>query len=274
MDLTGPADVNLPLEGFPQNLWEQVSLARHRLLMLDHDGTLVAFETLRNRAIPPRRLRELLVQVAETSQTTVVMVSGRPVRELADLLERPPVTLVGEHGWEWCDPGERVVRHPLPRGAATRLDRAERLARDAGLASRLERKRASVAVHTRGLDAAAARDVTTTAARAWTSVLEGAPLRLAPFDGGLELRVRGRSKATAVRDLLTREPADTLAVHVGDDDTDEDAFEALAGIGFGVRVGEPGPPTKASAWLRDPGEVAVFLERWLEVTTAETHRRG
>ncbi len=269
MDLTGPPDANRALDGIPGPLWDQVSLARARLLMLDHDGTLAPFETDRARAVAPRSTRELLQRIAESGRTRLVVVSGRPVRDLAALLEPVRLTFVGEHGWEVSAPGERVVRHPLPRGVASRLERAARLARAAGLTAHLERKRSSIAVHTRGLDAEGAAHVTSGAALAWSPLLDRAPLRLVPFDGGLELRARGRDKGTAARELLAREPAGTLAVHVGDDTTDEDVFEALGETGFGVRVGGPGAPTRARAWLRNPDQVARFLETWLELTTRE-----
>jgi trehalose-phosphatase len=264
MDLTGPAEVPDPPGGFPPRLWDVVSLARHRLLMLDHDGTLVPFEMVRTRAIPPGETLALLQRIAGSRHTTLVVVSGRPVRELAKLFDRPPWTLVGEHGWEWADPGAPVVRHPLPRGVAARLDRAERLARDAGLGERTERKRSSIAVHTRGLEVDRAREVAATAARAWTPAMDGAPLRLAAFNGGVELRTRGRDKGTTARDLLARELPGTLGVHVGDDETDEDAFTALAPAGIGVRVGAPGVPTGASAWLHGPEQVERFLATWIE----------
>lgn len=264
MDLTGPAELPDPPGGFPPRLWGVVSLARHRLLMLDHDGTLVPFEMVRTRAIPSGETLALLHRVAGSGHTTLVVVSGRPVHELAHLFGQPPWTLVGEHGWEWAEPGGPVVRHPLPRGVATRLEQAERLVRETGLGERIERKRSSIAVHTRGLDVPQAHAVAATAARVWTPVMDDALMRLASFEGGVELRVRGRDKGTAARDLLAREVPGTLGVHVGDDDTDEDAFTALAPTGIGVRVGAPGVPTGASAWLHGPEQVARFLAAWLE----------
>lgn len=262
MDLTGPNAGAQVSGGFPPRLWERVSHAPHRLLMLDHDGTLARFELIRARALPSRETLDSLRRIAETPTTTLVVVSGRPVRELADLLHRPPWTLVGEHGWEYVDPGERIVRHPLPRGAPARLDRAERLVRDAGLGERIERKRASIAVHTRGLSDAHAREVHVTAVRAWTPVLEKAPLRLTAFNGGVELRVRGRDKGTTARDLLAREAPGTLGIHVGDDDTDEDAFRALQGLGVTFRIGPADQPTSARRRLRDVSAVEAML-RWL-----------
>lgn len=273
MDLKGPEDEPRVIEGSPPHpegspphAWRAVSLAPHRLLMLDLDGTLVPFEIERSRAVPASGTLSLLARIAASGVTTLAVISGRPVRELAELLSHPSWTLVGEHGWEFQDPGQRVIRHVPPQGAADRLDRAERIAHDAGLGARLERKRTSLAVHTRGLDETRAREVETIATRLWASLMDGAPMRLTPFHGGLELRLTGRDKGTAVRHLLAREPEGTLAVYVGDDRTDEDAFAALPADGISVRVGPPEVPSAASARLAGPEDVARLLAWWIEVT--------
>jgi trehalose 6-phosphate phosphatase len=48
---------------------------------------------------------------------------------------------------------------------------------------------------------------------------------------------------------------------VGDDETDEDAFCAVAGSGIGIRVGDPHVVSAAEYFLADSDEVAMFLER-------------
>jgi trehalose-phosphatase len=50
-------------------------------------------------------------------------------------------------------------------------------------------------------------------------------------------------------------------VYVGDDETDEDAFRAIADRGIGVVVGEEHRPTRARYALADPDEVRNFLDR-------------
>jgi trehalose-6-phosphatase len=54
------------------------------------------------------------------------------------------------------------------------------------------------------------------------------------------------------------------ALYVGDDLTDEDAFQSLLGIGRSIRVGAPqeGPPSGADLHLPDPDAVLQLL-RWL-----------
>ncbi len=273
MDLKGPEDEPRPIEAFPPHAWRAISLAPHRLLMLDLDGTLVPFEADRHRAVPDPETLSLLQRIAASGATTLAVVSGRLMRELSPLLGHPSWALFAEHGWEHCEMGH-VVRHALPGGARSRLEEAERIAREAGFADRLERKRASLAVHTRGLDAFRAREVEATATRIWTALTEDAPLRLCPFHGGVELRVQGRDKGSAVRELLARESPGTLAVYVGDDRTDEDAFAALPPDGIGVRVGPAGVSSAARARLRDPRDVARFLAHWLEVTEGGRRARA
>ena len=48
---------------------------------------------------------------------------------------------------------------------------------------------------------------------------------------------------------------------VGDDDTDEDAYRAVAGSGIGIRVGDPHVASAADYFLADTDEVATFLGR-------------
>jgi len=255
-------------------LWRIVSLAPHRLLMLDHDGTLAPFHAVRERAVPPPRTLELVRGIATTASTDVAIVSGRPIGELQALLGGLPISLVGEHGWEWREAGGQLVRHALPEGAEVRLARAEEVARGAGFTPYLERKRTCIAVHTRGLAEPLAREVEESVAFAWGRDVVAPPLRLTRFDGGIELRVAGRDKGTAVTQLLEGEAIATLAVYLGDDRTDEDAFEALRDRGFGVRVGAPDRATLATGWLSGPEEVVAFLEAWLRIAGGERLATG
>jgi trehalose 6-phosphate synthase/phosphatase len=51
-------------------------------------------------------------------------------------------------------------------------------------------------------------------------------------------------------------------VYVGDDQSDEDAFWALAGLGFTFRVGSADTPTQAARRLPNVEAVRTLLE-WL-----------
>jgi trehalose-phosphatase len=68
-----------------------------------------------------------------------------------------------------------------------------------------------------------------------------------------------RGKGGAVLDLLSEFPQGTPAIYIGDDGTDESAFEAL-GDQITIRVGKP-KKSAAKYYLRDPDEVIRFLFR-------------
>ena len=76
-----------------------------------------------------------------------------------------------------------------------------------------------------------------------------------------ELRPPGTDKGAALRRLMAEPPfAGARPVFVGDDLTDEHAFEAAAALGGGgVLVGPP-RPTAARWRLNGVGEVTCWLE--------------
>jgi trehalose-phosphatase len=249
--------------GVPAVLWREVSLAEHRLLMLDYDGTLAPFHRLPDEALPWPRSLELLRAIAARAHTDVGMLSGRPVDELLRLLGPLDAELVGEHGWERRERGGGIVREPLPRALRLSLDAAEAGARAQGWAGQLERKRTGLVLHVRGLPPSHALDLVARCEAAWSEAASHPGLRLDRIDGGLELRARGQDKGTAVLRLLSRRPPGTLGVFLGDDVSDEDAFAALRGRGFGVRVGGRSRESHARGWLDSYREVPGFLETWL-----------
>ena len=53
---------------------------------------------------------------------------------------------------------------------------------------------------------------------------------------------------------------DVLPLYIGDDVTDEDAFEALSERGIGILVTEKAQRTMARYVLKDPSEVRTFIQ--------------
>src|SRR5512143_421226 len=81
--------------------FRQVSEAKHRLLLIDYDGTIAPFQIDRTRAFPYPTIPELLDSIMATCSTRVVLVSGRNAREIPPLLGlRPHPEIWGSHGFE------------------------------------------------------------------------------------------------------------------------------------------------------------------------------
>jgi trehalose-phosphatase len=250
-------------EGIPERFWGRAAAAAARLLVLDYDGTLAPLGVDRAEARPLPASLEALRSIAGSGEPLAV-VSGRPVLDLARLLGDLPAVLVGEHGWEERRPGGPVVRHPLAGAARSGLESAARAAAAAGWEPFLERKRTALMLHTRGMPAGRAAEAARACREAWRGPAEAGGLRLAEVNGGIEIRAAGRDKGTAVASLAGEAPPGAFMVYVGDDETDEDAFAAVRGRGFGVRVGPPGATSLAEGRLASCEEVSAFLAAWLD----------
>ena len=247
--------------------WRRLRAAPRRFLGLDYDGTLAPFKVDRLAAVPSTGVLQALHAITAGS-TRVAIISGRRLDEVLTLLgvddARLDVDVIGSHGYEVRRAGRAPRLVPLSASQATGLTRAaESLKRSA---DRLERKAASLAFHTRGLEPGEAARLEAQAAAIFDAEVTAGQGALAarPFDGGVELRAVGLDKGTALAELLDDEPDDALCVYLGDDRTDEDAFEVVQRRGgLGVKVGPAvGYTTRATAYLSGCPRVVRFLERW------------
>lgn len=237
-----------------------------RTLLLDYDGTLAPFREERDEAVPYEGVRKTVEDLLDDGRSRVVIVSGREVEVLRSLLGiEPPPEMWGSHGWERYTADDGLVRADPGDQARNGLERALTAARSRVSEERVEVKPVSVAVHTRGLDPTRAESLLDEVRPPWKEIASGSGLELHDFDGGVELRVPGRDKGTAVRDILAETPPDGPVAYLGDDRTDEDAFEVLGGLGdraLRILVREELRDTKADLWIRPPEELLEFLRRW------------
>lgn len=247
----------------PADFLTRVRAAPRRLLLLDYDGTLAPFHVNPRRAQPYPGVCQRLDALMADGRTRVVLVSGRWTRDLLPLLalQRQP-EIWGSHGWEQLKPDGGYAVAPIREEALRRLLEADDLEqRLEALGGRCERKPAGFAVHWRGLPAGQIDRIREQVFEKWkTDALERS-LVWHDFDGGIELRAPGRTKGYVVDTLLAEEP-DVPAAYLGDDNTDEDAFQAIKGRGLGVLVRPESRPTAADLWLRPPRELLDFLARW------------
>jgi trehalose-phosphatase len=234
--------------------------------MLDYDGTLAPFTPDRDRAFPYAGVREILMEILALRNTRVVVISGRAIKDVTRLIALSPQPEIwGSHGWEHLTAEGAYELWPLEQSAQDGLREGGLRLDELGLAARREDKPVSVAVHWRGLSSAEADAIRSKAMAVWSPLVASSCLEVHPFDGGLELRVRGRHKGFAVDAVLASENREIVAAYLGDDLTDEDAFKALAGRGLRVLVRTEFRETLADLWLEPPNELLAFLAAWRDV---------
>lgn len=258
-----PSDI---ADGIPDALWRRVRDACERVLMLDFDGTLAPLRPRPEDAAVPPEVRALLDRIHDDGHTRLAIVSGRPAAELAERLSGLRVPIFGAHGAEWTLPDGTAARVPLASEVVRALALAAERADEWAGAAHVERKHGALVVHARHLAGPERDALLDSCTRAWAPLAQHGALRFDRGAASAELRASAVHKGVAVRALRERAPAGALGVFVGDDLTDEDAFEAVRDWGFGVRVGPRGKPTYAQARLPECEAVPGFLARWLAAT--------
>ncbi|HEX6208679.1 MAG TPA: trehalose-phosphatase [Actinomycetota bacterium] len=211
-----------------------------------------------DQAILDDEMRGALLRLRD--RWPVAVVSGRDLQDVRGRVGVDGVAYAGSHGFEIVTPGGRQElkgEDYLPD-----LDAAEGKLREAlPGGARLERKRAAIAVHVRGMEAdeipGVERVVDEVAAR-------HTRLRVTGGKRIFELRPDlDWDKGRALRWFLeVLGLTDAVPVYVGDDLTDEDAFQEIRedGLGVVVRGEHDERPTLAHAALDGPDEVRGFLE--------------
>ncbi len=203
------------------------------LVACDYDGTVAPLVDDPSQAAPLRDSVAALRSLAEQPNTHVTVVSGRSLRDLANLSRLPEdIRLVGSHGSEF------------DLGFASQLEpdlverRAQITAEVRALGERydalIEEKPTGVTFHLRGMgddvkEAARHDLVTGPAGHDWIHTRNGHDI--------LEFSVIDTNKGTAI-DTIRHQVGASAVVFFGDDVTDEDGFRSLSGPDVGVKVGD------------------------------------
>jgi trehalose-phosphatase len=223
-------------------------------LFLDFDGTLAELKDDPREVVLNRAARTALMRLAENPAVRACIISGRRLADLRTMVGVPGVQYLGVHGGD--APGAEFPPDVARTVAEARRELASRLNGNGNVL--IEDKGMAFSVHHRraqALEASHAREIL-------GQVVEqfGGALWIVPGDRVWEVLPREiRGKGHAARRLLRLQPAGAMPIYIGNDDTDEAAFSALA-AGLTARVG-PVRKTRARYFLRNPTEVARFLER-------------
>ncbi len=236
------------------------------LVLLDFDGTLAEFG-LDPAAVTLTPSRQMLLQtLGRRTDLSAGLVSGR---RIADLRERIPsgtsLFLAGLHGMEIEGPGLKFAH----KAVALAAPGISVLAKDLRRAVKplpgvfLEDKTYSIVMHVRGASKAdQLHAVTRFNALAGPLLAEGT-VRLQPGDHVFELLpnvdwAKGDAVRAIIRHVETETKETVWPVYIGDDATDEDAFEEIGTNGLTIAVGTR--PAGASFQIDDPAAVECFLK--------------
>ncbi|KYH44891.1 trehalose-phosphatase [Branchiibius sp. NY16-3462-2] len=225
----------------------------------DFDGVLAPIIADPMAARPLPASMTALRAMADAAGVTVALVSGRDLstlRHLTGITQDEPIVLIGSHGAQSSDP--QLIAAEFDAAAQQRLDAAEQVIAAVAVqhpGARVEGKPTGVVLHTRGMPAeqedAALRDAQEQAgALDDVVVIAGKSI--------LEVQVVDVSKGAALQ-ALSQSRGAAATIYLGDDLTDETAFEALSGDPTNVTIKVGDGDTAAAFRIADPQAVAETL---------------
>jgi trehalose 6-phosphate phosphatase len=228
-------------------------------LFLDFDGTLVEIADRPDTVVVPPDLGGTLRALRDRLGGALAIVTGRSIAVIDGFLAPDRFDVAGLHGAEYRLTGQlfpcRTEDHPELRLGIEELER--RFASEPGIL--IEDKGCSVAVHWRL--APEAEDLAASTIMELAAAL-GPTYRLQLGKAVAEVLPARASKGGIIRHFVTQGPyRDRQPIFIGDDLTDEQAFEAVDALdGISVRVG-PGP-TRARYRVEAPSVLREVLARW------------
>jgi len=247
--------------------WQARPIDSHTLLLLDFDGTLAEFDVNPAAVRLTAARQQVLRSIAARSDLSLGIVTGRRIVDVRERTGAGPMAFyAGLHGLEIEGPALRFMHNAASLAAPTigiltpqLIEAVEELP---GVF--VEDKGLSVVLHTRGASKADGLHARTRLYALAAPYLNGGVLRVQPGDEMIELLPNIEwTKGDAVRCIMRHVHAQrrqlVWPIYVGDDATDEDAFEAI-GAG-GLTIGVSSRPVGASYRLSDPAAVELFLRQ-------------
>lgn len=246
-----------------EDIIKRAENSSHILLFLDYDGTLVPIckePSLAKLSLNDKRLLEKLSRIPWFSTG---IISGRSLEEIRDLVGVKSLFYAGNHGFEIAFQ-EIVWVHPAINGFKVGLKEITRKLNDhtRGIKGILvEDKKETVSVHYRKVIGRTPGEIM----KIISMVVEPYAKMFTVTRGKKVYEVRpnidwDKGKAVVKLSQLLDLKTKPLKIYIGDDQTDEDAFNVLGEDDISIRVGYK-KDSKARYFCRGSSEVLRFLKK-------------
>ncbi len=246
--------------------WLADALHGKRLaLFLDYDGTLTPLCDHPRDAVLSSRMRAALEACTARPNIDIAIVSGRAQSDIRRMVNIPDLLYVGNHGLEIAGGGIPEFHHEdLVHYRVRTQELAQKLSAIASDGAWVEEKGHTLTFHYRNVPGALREAL----AEEVRSIVHHFGFQARPAHAAVEARPpigwdKGRAVLHVLRERYSVDWSERVrVVYVGDDETDEDAFRMLTGLGVTFRVGSPDALTAAARRLANVDAVQALLE-WL-----------
>ncbi|MFW6269022.1 MAG: trehalose-phosphatase [Bacillota bacterium] len=254
------SEITKPVYIFENNNLKKIKkiLKRHSYwaLFLDFDGTLAHFTEDPNKTKPLTGIANILNKIVSYDFINLVIISGRKLEDLKKKIKLKNNTYyAGLHGLEMdkfspkLKPQDNFIKTIKNKIRKSAFFTDEVKLEDKG--GVLSIHHTSSYKHKNELKIFIKNNISKE-----YKVMEGRQI--------IEIKPKNWDKGKAVMFLLRKFKYNPLPIYIGDDTTDEDAFEVIENITIHVK-NEDELKTKASYYLHDPVEVKEFLKIFLDI---------
>ncbi|MDQ3394905.1 MAG: trehalose-phosphatase, partial [Bacteroidota bacterium] len=247
------------------DLKRKYHVADKKLLLLDYDGTLVPYVDKPKDAVPDKELINILENLTESSDSKVVIVSGRDQETLDRWFRDINVDIIAEYGswsredFKWKQ--NNKISDEWKKEIMPYID--EFIEKTPG--SFLEEKTHSLVWHYRKVDAWLANLRVQEFLNAFVYPCTKLNLEIMEGKKTIEVRVADIKRHEAVRKWLKQEKWDFIMA-IGDDQADEEMFVSLPKNTYSIKVGYGA--TKAKFHLvshEDVRELLAYIPKKLKL---------
>lgn len=256
--------------------WREVSLSIKAagcvLLVLDYDGTLSPIVEHPALAVLSKTARDKIRYLSSHAHFSIGIISGRSLEDIKRKIGLDDIYYAGNHGLEIESPKMKFTSPEAKKLMVLMLrlegQLADKLSSIRGVF--VENKNLTLSIHFRKAkekEIARLKDIFDNSVRPF---LRRKEIVVANGKKVLEVRPnlgidKGKAFLWMFKDLQFSHP-EIIAVYVGDDQTDESAFEAVnRKKGLSVFVGKPNKNSRALYYLKSPKEAEVFLGKLKEL---------
>ena len=239
------------------------------VIFLDYDGTLTPIVNRPEDAILSDEMKEILKSCA--SRLYVAVVSGRDMVDLKNRVDIDQIIYAGSHGFRISGPEGLYLEHEKSASLLPRLDEAENQLQQLFSGKfegvQVERKRYAIAVHYRNARKEEVPDI-----KQEVTELVKNTAGFKTGEGKMILEIKPDidwHKGKAVHWILERlnltNREKYMPIYIGDDVTDEDAYESLSDWGISIQVGPGVVPSASKFRLKNIYQVRIFLKEFTNV---------
>jgi trehalose 6-phosphate phosphatase len=237
------------------------------ILLLDYDGTLTPIASSPSEAVLSQENKELIKLLVKIPGLVVVIISGRSLADVKEMVGIEGIIYIGNHGWEIEGPSmnfESLV--PLEVSSMMKKIKYELITQLSGIPGAfVEDKGVTLSVHYRLVAETEEFLVRRIFDYICMPYRRQQMIKVSAGKKVLELRPpiewdKGKAALWLLRKQeILKGKGNVLPVYIGDDSTDQDAFEALKDKGITIFVGTP-KLSSAQYSLAGPSEVTELLK--------------